>query len=167
MIKDKVLGLFFDFPTQRFHTREIARKLNVSAPAVSKVVNELEKEGLVTYKKKFISEIQANLDDKFKKSKRIHNLRRIYEIGLEYYLKENFPLTTIVLFGSYSRGEDIEKSDIDIAIFSKEKRLDIAKFEKKLNRTINIEFIDFRKASVALKESLINGIVLEGDIVLK
>ena len=162
--KEKVLGLLFDFPTKKFHIREISKILKISAPAVSNAVKKLEYDQLIIHNKGFISEIYAKLDDNFRKLKRVYNLKRIYESGLEDYLTKEFPLTTIVIFGSYSRGEDIEKSDIDIAVFNKEKRLDLEIFEKRLNRRINIEFIDFKKVSPELKESIINGIVLSGDI---
>ena len=113
-----------------------------------------------------MSEIHANLNDKFRNLKRIHNIKKINNSGLVDSLKERFPLTTIVLFGSYSRGEDTEKSDIDVAIFGKEKGVELEIFEKRLGRRINTEFVDFKKISPELKESIINGIILEGDITL-
>jgi len=165
--KKKVLELIFDFPTQKFHIRKISKLLRISAPAVSNAVKKLENDKLLIHNKGFISEIYGNLNEKFKKLKRVYNLNRIYESDLCDHLIEKFPLMTIVLFGSYSRGEDIEKSDIDVTVFGKEKKLDLGVFERKLNRRINIEFIDFKKASLELKESIVNGIILEGDIILK
>ncbi len=162
--KEKILELLFDFPTRKFHVREISKILKISAPAISNNVKKLENEGLIINNKGFISEIYAKIDNKFKRLKRVSNLKKIYESGLEDCLIEKFPLTTVVLFGSYSRGEDIEKSDIDIAVFNKEKKINIEIFEKRLNRKINIEFIEFKKISAELKESIINGIVLSGDI---
>jgi len=162
--KEKILELFFNFPTKRFHIRGISKILKISAPAVSNNINKLEKDNLIIHNKGFMSEIYAKINNKFKKLKRAYNLKKIYESGLEDYLIEEFPLTTIVLFGSYSRGEDIEKSDIDIAIFNKERKLNIEIFEKRLNRRINIELINFKKISPELKESIINGITLSGDI---
>jgi len=46
------------------------------------------------------------------------------------------------LFGSYSRGDDTEKSDIDIAIIGKEKRIDLEMYEKLLEKTIFLHFYD-------------------------
>lgn len=165
--KQKVLELIFDFPTTRFHIRNISRIIKVSAPAVSKAVKGLEDEKLIINNKGFLSEIYGDLNDKFKNQKRVYNLSRIYDSGLYDYIIDKFPLTTIILFGSYSRGEDVEKSDIDIAILSKEKKLNLENYEKRLNRKINIEFIDFKKISLELKENIINGIILKGDISLK
>ncbi|MFH1308216.1 MAG: nucleotidyltransferase domain-containing protein [archaeon] len=166
--KDKILELFFSFPTRNFHIREISRILKISPPAVSKALKHLENENLVTVEKKFIHTVQANLSNQaFKNIKRIANLGAIHTSGLFNYLHDNFPLSNITLFGSYSRGEDIEKSDIDIAIESKEKKLDLENYEKKLNRRVNIEFISFDKLTKELKESIINGIILSGYISIK
>lgn len=164
--KEKVLELLFSYPLRSFHLRELSRLLNISTPAISLSVKKLEKEKLILMnKKKFLYEIRVNLDNQgFKNMKRVHNLNNIYNSGLFDYLKERFPFNTLILFGSYSKGDDTEKSDIDIAIDNKEKKLDLEKYEKKLNRKINIEFIDFNKISKELKNSIINGIVLAGYI---
>lgn len=166
--KERILELLFDFPTKRFHVRELARILKISAPAVSKAIMQLGKKEFIVLKKGFVYEIQANtLNQQFRNMKRVCNLRRIYQSGLFNFLAENFPLNTIILFGSYSKGEDTEKSDIDIAIDSKEKYIKLEEYEKVLNKKINIEFINFDKISDELKDSIINGIVLNGYVSLK
>ena len=166
--KEKILGLLFNFPLRTFHIREISRILNISAPSISKAVKKLEKESMIISKKGVVYEIKANIDNlDFKQSKRAHNLKSVYDSGLFNYLYENFQLDNIILFGSYSKGEDTEKSDVDIAIESKEKNLELSKYEEKINRRINIEFIDFSKLKKELKESIINGIILSGYITLK
>ena len=70
----------------------------------------------------------------------------------------------IILFGSYSRGEDIENSDIDIAIISNKKlNLDLEKYKRFLNRVINIHEINLNKISSEFLFNLYNGIVLGGS----
>jgi predicted nucleotidyltransferase len=167
--KERVLELMFNFPTKRFYLREISRIVKISPSAVSRALRELETEGMLISVKKVTYEVRANLSNQsFKNMKRVHNLKMIYASGLFEYLIDNFPLGTIVLFGSYSRGEDIEKSDIDLAVInSKEKKLDLEGYEKKLNRKINLEFLNLEKISKELRDSIINGIVLNGYINLK
>lgn len=162
--KDRILDFLFDFPTKKFNLREISRILKISPPAVSNAIKSLAKEKLIEIERKFALEITANRTDKFTQNKRVHNLKSIYSSGLYDYLKDNFSLSTIILFGSYSKGEDIERSDIDIAILAKEKSLKLEEFEKKLNREINVEFLDLKKASKELKDIIINGIRLQGYI---
>ncbi len=163
--KEKVLELLFDFPIKRFHLREMARILKISPPAVSNALKQLEKEEMVIIEKGFLHEIKANLDNQnFKNLKRVNNLGKIYSSGLFEYLHEKFPLSTIILFGSYSRGEDTEKSDIDIAIIGKEKLLELSEYNKKFNKDVNVEFIDLKKIDKNLRDNVISGITLSGYI---
>jgi len=72
------------------------------------------------------------------------------------------------LFGSYSRGDDLITSDIDIAIIGrKEKNTDLSEYEKKLERKIILNFYpSFSKIHKNLKENILNGDVLVGGIEL-
>ncbi len=160
--EDKIKQLLFDYPTRRFHVREISRLIESSAPAVSKALKILENEEFVSIKKGFLHEILANRTEKFIVEKKLSNLKKIQDSGLWDYLKKEIPLTTIVLFGSYARGEDTEKSDIDIAVLGKEQTLNLKKYSEKLNRPINLEFINLRKISKELRNNILNGTVLAG-----
>jgi predicted nucleotidyltransferase len=69
----------------------------------------------------------------------------------------------IILFGSASKGEDIKGSDIDLYVQCNEKKLELSKYEKKLNRKINLFFEkNFDKLSSELKQNIINGDKLKG-----
>lgn len=168
--KERILAFFFRFPTQKVHARGLARLLRISAPTVSTAVAALVREGFLLRKKtKVMDEISANLDsEKFRTIKRVYNLESLYESGLIDCLKQFNP-EFVVLFGSYSRGEDIEKSDIDLAISlqadMREIELDI--YEKKLERKIAIHQIDLSKISKEFRNSLANGIVLQGYLTIK
>lgn len=125
-------------------------------------------EVMITIEKGFLHEIKANLDNPdFKNLKRVNNLKNVYLSGLFNYLYEKFPLSAIILFGSYSRGEDIERSDIDMAIIGKEKPLKLEEYNKKFNKDINIEFINLDKIDKNLRNNIISGITLSGYINLK
>ncbi len=158
---------------QSLTQREIALLLKVSPTAVSNALNELTNEKIVDvvkYKGKnnFFS-IELNRENpKTVFLKRVENLKMIYESGLVEYLEEKFPGTAIVLFGSYSRGEDTMRSDIDIAIIgSKEKNISLSKFDKLLERKIFLNFYDsLSKINKELRENICNGIILEGGLEL-
>ena len=100
--------------------------------------------------------------------KRIDNLRQLYESGLIDFLEKEFAGATIILFGSYARGEDTTSSDIDIAVIGrKEKYLKLTEFEKTLERTIFLNFYhSFKEIHKNLKENIFNGIVLIGGVEL-
>ena len=81
-------------------------------------------------------------------------------------MEKEFAGATIILFGSYSRGDDTTSSDIDIAVIGrKDKNIKLTDFDKDLERTIFINFYpSFKEIHKHLKENLFNGIVLAGGI---
>lgn len=163
----KVMELFYKYPTKTFHIRKIARMVNLSSTGIIKIVKNLKKEGLlVSEKKNMIEEVRPNFDGSFYLLKRIYNIYSLYSSGLIDELKKTYEHpSAIILFGSYTNGTDTEKSDIDIAIISKHhKDIKLEKFEKKLNRKINIHTLLIETTSKEFKNSLANGIVLEGFV---
>lgn len=171
-LQQEILRLLFVKVGASLNQRQLANLLNVSPPAVMKALPELETEELI--KKKQDEEtkrwsVELNRDNhKVMQLKRADNLKQIYESGLSDFLEQEFAGATIILFGSYSRGEDILGSDIDIAVVGrKDKKIDIEKYEKVLEREIRINFYDdFKKIHKNLKENLCNGIVLVGGVEL-
>ncbi|MBU2496515.1 MAG: nucleotidyltransferase domain-containing protein [Nanoarchaeota archaeon] len=152
--------------------RGIAHLLKVSSPAVMKAIPELEKLELIKVEQDKESKrwaITLNRDNyKVMQLKRIENLRQIYELGFVDFLEKELAGATIIIFGSYSRGEDTIKSDIDIAIIGrKEKDIELTKFEKILERNIFINFYpSFKEIHKNLRENIFNGIVLIGGVEL-
>ena len=152
--------------------REIARLLKVSPTAVSKSLSGLEREGLIRNEKSTtinLLSIRFNRENpKAIALKRAENLKLVYESGLVDFLEEKFPGSTIILFGSYSLGEDTEKSDIDIAVIcSKQKHIDMIRFEKLLERNITIQFYEhLNRINRNLRSNILNGITLSGSIEL-
>ena len=148
--------------------RELAKSLKVSPTAIANSLKKLNK--LITLKKtKTINFISLNRDNqKAIELKRAENLKNIYLSGLSDYLEENFAGATIMLFGSYSKGEDTINSDIDIAIIErKDKLFHVEKFEEILNREININFYkDWKSIHKHLKNNILNGIILHGNVEL-
>ncbi len=161
----KVLRIFFDSPEKKFHIREIARLTDMSPPGVMKVVKKLSDEGfLVSEKNKITRNISASRSDKFIQIKRMVNVYSLYECGLVQFLRRVYEEPeAISLFGSYSKGEDTSKSDIDIAIIaSKSMMPGMKKFESSLKRKINLHEIRLNNADKSFLNSLSNGIVLYG-----
>ena len=163
---NKILEYFLKNPNTTIHLRELARNTGFSSAGSSKSLKLLVKKGFVEeHKTKAVSNYKAKLTSKFIQLKKIYNLHSLYGSGLVDFLKEKYQFPeTIILFGSYSKGEDTEKSDIDLAIISpSEKSLDLSKFENILERKINLlEFKNLKKAEKKFINNIINGIVLEG-----
>ncbi len=166
------MSLLFRKVGTSLNQRQIAKVLEVSQAGVMKALPLLEKYNYIKIKKEKETgrwAIELNTDNrKVLQLKRADNLKNIYETGLFDFLEKEFPGTTIILFGSYSKGEDIINSDIDIAIIgTKRKEIDLIKYEKMFERKINLNFYDsFSKIHKNLKENLANGILLAGGFEL-
>ena len=165
--KEKVLEFFFRNPSKETHLRELSRILRLSMPTIISATDDLAKENLIIkIKSGFITKVQANRESvSFIRKKRMYNLAITFESGIvEHLLKIHNHPKAIILFGSFSRGDDIEKSDVDIAVITKKKTsLDTTKYEKFLGRRISIHEIDLNDVSSEFRSNLANGIVLEGS----
>jgi len=167
-IRCRILMEFFNRPTHRFQLREISRNVKLGLPSVINHVRALEKEGFVKRDESgvFKSYIAGRDNPEYMLHKKIDMLRRAQESGLVYFLVKKLSIpSVIVLFGSAAYGEDIEKSDIDIAIIAKKKDLNLGKFEKVLEREIQLHFfkdLNEMKKSKELFNNIANGIVLYG-----
>lgn len=165
---DEVLSIIFKYPTTKFTIRELARKTEISAPTAMTIVRILQKEQII--KEETVataSQISANLESEtYRRKKLIYNIEEVFSSSLVEYLTKTYKdPRAIILFGSYSKGYDIEKSDIDIAVITEEKhKLGLDVFEKKLARKISIHEITLDKISEEFKNNLYNGIVLKGAI---
>ncbi len=163
----RVLEFFFKNPTGKFHLRGISRLLKMSMPAVISATDLLAKKNcIIKAKKGFITEVQANRESAyFIRQKRVYNLESVYNSGIaDYLLKAYSYPKAIMLFGSFSRADDTEKSDVDIAVITKKKaNLNLQEYEKFLGKAISIHEVDLDKASKEFKLNLANGILLEGS----
>lgn len=162
---NKVLSEFFKKPTASFHARQLARKIKASHTGVSRMLKQLEKDGIIKLNEKRVAlTYSAALDsEKFRLLKRQNNIRSLNKL-VDFFLdKYDYP-EAIILFGSYASGYDTEQSDIDILIITpKELDLDLRRFERELERRISIhELKDLKSASKEFINNIINGVVLYG-----
>ena len=171
-LQQGILRLLFVKAGVSLNQRGISRFLDVSQPAVIKALPLLEKEGLINLRQDKESKrwsIELNRENhKVLQLKRADNLKIIYESGLADFLEKEFAGAIIILFGSYSRGEDTINSDIDVAVIGrKDKQFDVGRFEAILEKSININFYDsLNKIHKNLRENIFNGIVLYGGVEL-
>jgi predicted nucleotidyltransferase len=165
-----VVKYVLDHPTSKTHLREIARQTNYSPAGARKALKHLVQLGLVTETPgKAITVFAANTNSPlWLPLKRTTNLLTIYQSGLVQQLVDEYEEpAAIILFGSCARGDDTEKSDIDIAVATtSEHEPDLAKTEAILGRKINI--ITFQPATAAKEflNNIANGIVLHGYLQL-
>ncbi len=169
-LQEEIFSLLCLYAGEKMSQREISKKIGVSPTAISNSLNLLVEEKLIKVEKmKTINFVSFNRDEEKSISlKRVENIKNIYNSQILDYMEKELPGGTVILFGSYSRGEDTDSSDIDIAVIGrKDKILNLDKFEKILNRKININFYDsWKKIDIHLKNNILNGIVFTGGVEL-
>ncbi len=188
--KQRVLQVLFRFPDTEFSLSDLAKEARVAKPHIGTILTELSTRDFIKIKKlSKIWRIRANLaSESFVRSKMIYNLFILLEsdiIGdLDIYYEHP---KSIVLFGSYRKGEDITGSDIDIAIevekeidsislsLAQQMKLDklvdkvkaVEKFEKLANRQVQILLFNRNTVDLHVFNNIANGIVLAGFLEVK
>ena len=163
----KILELFIEFPAKDFSVRGLARNLKLSHATVLKYIADLEKLSLIKKKETTLypTYFAYSESQKYKFYKRNWIFFKINEsVLIEYIQKESLP-SSIILFGSGAKATFTEKSDIDIFVEANETKLDLPKYEKKLNRKINLLFEqNINNLSKELRNNIINGVIFYGFI---
>lgn len=165
----KIAGVFFNEPIKPHYLIEISKKSKLAHTSVKRNLNELKKQGIIIEtvekkgKRKF-PYFKSNIENKeYKKFKKIYNLIKLEESGIIDYIKDRLMPKSVIVFGSYSKGEDIEESDIDIFVETKKQEIQVSEYEKKLKRKVELHFKEnFDDYPNELKNNIINGIVLYG-----
>ena len=161
--------IFFISPSKNHYLIDISRNLSLAHTSVKNNLRELVKLGIILKSaekkgKRSFPLYKAHLENKlFKKYKIIYNISLVLESNLIEFIEEKLTPKSITLFGSYSRGEDIEDSDIDLYVQCDTEELNLKPFEAKLKRKIELHFNrNFNTYPKELKNNIINGIVLSG-----
>ena len=173
----KVTELLFKFPEKEFSLSDIAREAGVAKANLGEMISNLEQAGFLKIEKlSKIWRIRANRANwYFLRNKIVYNLNFVYQSGLIEFLYEHYNHPkSIVLFGSFRKGEDVSDSDIDISIEQdefKEYRIvslrELAEFEKQIRRKIQIHEFNRSLIDVNLFNNIANGIVLIGFLEVK
>ena len=166
--KSEVFALFLDSPKRSYHLREVARIVAISPRTAKKYLAALLSDGLlIREKEKIYENYRANRQSLgFKDWKTFHTIRKLRGCGVIEFLESRFNYPAIILYGSASRGEDDEGSDIDLFVVTKtrEKDVDVSAFSKKFGRTVHIMLMEEGEFQSARNKELLNN-VINGAIV--
>jgi len=168
----KVLLWFFSYPTQEITLSELVKNIEISKTTANRIVNRLVDEGFI--RKKIVGKVWqliCNQKHPYNYTKRVwYNIMAIYGSGiLNKIYQKNLNPKTIILFGSYRKGDDTEESDIDIAVevadnieLKIEELGIISKLLYRKNVPVNIHIFSRNKIDLNLFANIANGIILEG-----
>lgn len=170
-----VLYLFFSFPNMETGLNDLASDLKISKTTAKRVVERLVGEGFLdkkVYGKAW--RIKCNHDHNYNFNRKVaFNLAMVFEAyngGLREHIMQMVDSPrSIILFGSYRKGDDNEKSDVDIAVEvvgnGDVQVLElgvIPQFGYRENVKVNLHVFSRNKVDLNLFSNIANGIVLEG-----
>ncbi|MGC9310358.1 MAG: nucleotidyltransferase domain-containing protein [Candidatus Aenigmatarchaeota archaeon] len=169
---NKILAWFFSFPQKELSLNNISRELGISKTTANTILKKLVKEGFL--KKEVLGRtwrVSCNQDHPYFLAKKIpYNLILIYESGIMDAIHKILPSPkAVVLFGSYRKGDDVETSDIDIAVEvagnDEPKIVELGRLPNlgyRKNVVVNLYVFSRNKIDLNMFANIANGIVLEG-----
>ena len=172
----KVMHWFFSYPLMPISLSELAKEIEISKKTANKIVLALIEEGFLI--KEEIGKawrIHCNQKHWYNSTNKIsYNLLLVYNLLyrsrlIEKIYKETGSPRAIILFGSYRKGDDTEKSDIDLAVEvignNDMQIIDLGTVEQlgyRKNVRINLHVFSRNKINLNLFSNISNGIVIEG-----
>jgi predicted nucleotidyltransferase len=175
--KQKILETLFSYPEKEFSLSDLAKTSKVAKANIGKILEELNTLELIEITKlSNLWRIKANQNNwNFIGLKIVYNLNFIYQSGLVEFLNNHFSNPkSIILFGSFRKGEDNSNSDIDIAIETDEIEnyqvrglRELSEFENQIKRNIQIHLFNKKNIDINVFNSIANGIVLIGFLEVK
>ncbi|MFQ5910259.1 MAG: nucleotidyltransferase domain-containing protein [Thermoplasmata archaeon] len=143
----RVLKHFFSAPNERFYLREMARLLQMSPMTLKRSLDALLGDNLIL-REEIKNQIlyRANTDSQaYRFAKIAYNLSWLAKNSVVESLVENAPGTSsIVLYGSYAKGENDRHSDLDLLIISTANEVETSDIEKRLG--IDVNTMNFSRA---------------------
>jgi len=165
-----VLGLFFNQPTKHWHFEKIIGATDISRPQATYWLKKFIKENLIKRIKprgKMPYYIGNYEHPNYQTKKRLFALQKMDTSGFLNHLI-TLPAQTVIIFGSFSRWDWYQDSDIDVFIFGKDTGLEQGLYELKLHRDIQVFTAknknDLKKFKPGLLRNILEGYRVKGTL---
>lgn len=167
-----ILGEFARDYSGKIYGRDIAKKLRINQKTVSNILSMLEKEHILKFSQEgrnkyyFLNRFNPNAKEVIKMmeiSRKIKFIERNNKLTELFNKLEERAKGIMIIFGSYAKNENTEKSDLDIFVIGNIR--EVEDLEKLYNIKINIvksSKEDFDKNENIIKEVIKNHIILKG-----
>lgn len=173
----KMLIFFFSFPNKIIGLNDLSTELSIAKTTARTVINQLVEEGFLTCENiGRILRITCNHNHKYNYIRKVaHNITCIYESNIIDEILKLYPgAKSITLFGSYRKGDDIESSDIDIAVEivgnHPPKIIELGLLPQhgyRKNISVTLHIFSRNNIDINLFSNIANGIVLTGFLEVK
>ena len=169
--EDTLLELFFNNPTREWHFDELVKKAKISRGKIYQWLMRFRKDGLITRfkpKEKMPYYVSNYESPKYKNRKKLFAFEKMYESGFLEHLSSLNRAESVIIFGSFSRSDWYENSDIDLFIYGSSEGLKIVPYELRLRREIQV-FVckdagDLNKFGAGLVRNIIKGNLIKGNL---
>jgi len=169
----KVLELFIKNPHEEYYLREAARILKMDPATVYRSLNLLLKESLIKReKRKNLILYKANMENpSLRYIKIAYTLQWLKKKRLVETLKMELPgLSSVILYGSYAKGENDENSRVELLTISQTRKNITPQLKKLLKKEVfhlNLSLAQWIKIERGNRELYLDiitgGIVLYGE----
>jgi DNA-binding Lrp family transcriptional regulator len=157
-----ILEKFYNYPLKPWHFCEIKHEVKIADSKLSKWLNKLQKEKIITrFKTKGNRPYyKANHESpEYRNSKRLFGYKNLNDSGLLNYLS-SINADLVVIFGSFARSDWHKISDIDLFVYGAVDENKIHEFSRKLKREIQLFHCKNRKSFGKIGDALIKNILL-------
>lgn len=168
----KVQHLFFDYPTKEFSLNDLCALAKISKTSANLAVTQLVKEGFLKLETiGRLWRISCDQSHHYNRERKIpYHLSLVYSSGILEAVHKAIPgARSIILFGSIRKGDDVESSDIDIAVEALSYKVPqiielgtVAKLGYRKDVPVNLHVFSRNNIPLNLFANIANGIVLEG-----
>lgn len=174
---EKVMKWFFAYPAKEVSLNDLTRLVGISKTTANRIVTQLAREGFLKIQRLGkVWRISCDQRHQFNSTRKVsYNLELVYNAQIIRSILSGIPnARSIILFGSYRKGDDTEKSDIDVAVEilnDDEVRIVTPGIIPRLGyrKNIKVNLLIFSRNNVDrnLFANIVNGIVLYGFLEAK
>jgi predicted nucleotidyltransferase len=174
--ENNVLELFFNNPIREWHFKEIIKESKVQKSSAAIWLRKFQKENIIKHVKpkgKMPYYIAAYNNQIYYNKKRLYGLSLLSNSGLIDELQQLKKANTVVIFGSFARGDWHINSDVDVFIIGDSEKFKYGKIWKGIgisNKTREIQVLNYRtkkdlkKIRTGLIKNIINGYFIKGGV---
>ena len=167
--EDIVLESFFN-SSKHWHFDGLLKRTKISRSQLSQWLKKFAVEGLIKRVKpkgKMPYYVQVFESPTFQHKKKLFALKRLTESGLFDHLTSLKDAKVVIVFGSFTRADWYEGSDIDIFIYGNDEKFKQGEYELKLKRDIQVHAAKNKKDLKKMDKILpyiITGNFIKGSI---
>ncbi len=167
--KEDLKELFFNYSTKQWHFEELVNTSGLTRTNTNLWLKRLMKESLITRIKprgKMPYYLSKYSDAKFKVQKKVFALQQFEKTGFLEHLS-SLPAKTVIIFGSFSRADWHNESDIDLFIYGPADNFEKGHYEKVFHREIQVFHYehekDIKRLEPAVLPRIMAGIHVKGQ----